>query len=307
MDFFFILQLFFYKVRLASSTYVKVGSFRKKTLKNYFVSIRMALQVILWLTLATFVYSSPLSAIQTESSSHQFPPTVTLTPAGHHHPRTVFVGRSLPDFKQDLFLGIKYADQPARFTPSKLKRSYTSQDSNSGVYHPSTLDESVQSDSRSKTVYYNATQYGYDCPGYGSDTTKLVDQGLVTLHEDCLNLNIIRPQHPRREGSPLPVMLWIFGGGWTQGATADPRWVFRKLCLFVLFCQGIYHVLISHFEVISCRYNMSYVVQQSALNGKPVLGVSINYRLSAFGFLDSKEVRVCEHREDNTLLDLIQR
>ncbi|KAI2792220.1 hypothetical protein POX_b02257 [Penicillium oxalicum] len=230
----------------------------------------MALQVILWLTLATFVYSSPFSAIQTESSSHQFPPTVTLTPAGHHHPRTVFVGRSLPDFKQDLFLGIKYADQPARFTPSKLKRSYTSQDSNSGVYHPSTLDESVQSDSRSKTVYYNATQYGYDCPGYGSDTTKLVDQGLVTLHEDCLNLNIIRPQHPRREGSPLPVMLWIFGGGWTQGATADPR------------------------------YNMSYVVQQSALNGKPVLGVSINYRLSAFGFLDSKEVRA----EGNTNLAL---
>jgi triacylglycerol lipase len=39
---------------------------------------------------------------------------------------------------------------------------------------------------------------------------------------------------------------------------------------------------------------MSYVVQQSAVNGKPVLGVSINYRLSAFGFLDSEEVRVCK-------------
>ena len=41
-----------------------------------------------------------------------------------------------------------------------------------------------------------------------------------------------------------------------------------------------------------CRYNMSYIVEQSALNGKPVLGVSINYRLAAFGFLDSEEVRV---------------
>lgn len=40
------------------------------------------------------------------------------------------------------------------------------------------------------------------------------------------------------------------------------------------------------------RYNMSYVVQQGALNGKPVLGVSINYRMAAFGFLDSEEVRV---------------
>lgn len=37
---------------------------------------------------------------------------------------------------------------------------------------------------------------------------------------------------------------------------------------------------------------MSYIVEQSALNGKPVLGVSINYRLAAFGFLDSEEVRV---------------
>lgn len=42
-----------------------------------------------------------------------------------------------------------------------------------------------------------------------------------------------------------------------------------------------------------CRYNMSYIVQQGALNGKPVLGVSINYRTAAFGFLDSEEVRVC--------------
>jgi triacylglycerol lipase len=37
---------------------------------------------------------------------------------------------------------------------------------------------------------------------------------------------------------------------------------------------------------------MSYIVEQSALNGKPVMGVSINYRLAAFGFLDSEEVRV---------------
>lgn len=37
---------------------------------------------------------------------------------------------------------------------------------------------------------------------------------------------------------------------------------------------------------------MSYIVEQSVLNDKPVLGVSINYRLAAFGFLDSEEVRV---------------
>jgi triacylglycerol lipase len=37
---------------------------------------------------------------------------------------------------------------------------------------------------------------------------------------------------------------------------------------------------------------MSYVVRQGELSGNPVLGVSINYRVAAFGFLDSEEVRV---------------
>jgi hypothetical protein len=30
-------------------------------------------------------------------------------------------------------------------------------------------------------VYYNATEYGYDCPGYGSDTTSMVNKGLITI------------------------------------------------------------------------------------------------------------------------------
>ncbi|OOQ88310.1 carboxylesterase family protein [Penicillium brasilianum] len=215
----------------------------------------------LWLTLVTAVSSISLSQRDSGVSSH--PPTATLSP-GNASPKTVFVGRLLTEFDQDLFLGIKYADEPTRFTPAELKSRYASNDSNSGVYDLSAAGVT----SHSKTVYYNATQYGNDCPGYGSDTTKLVNMGLIKLNEDCLNLNVIRPWTAGEE--KLPVMLWIFGGGWSQGATADPR------------------------------YNMSYIVQQSTLNGKPVLGVSINYRLSAFGFLDSEEVR----SEGNTNLAL---
>ncbi|KAJ5341559.1 hypothetical protein N7541_010683 [Penicillium brevicompactum] len=189
-----------------------------------------------------------VASLQTSTST---PPTVTLTSKSN---KTIFIGRSLPQFSQDLFLGIKYADQPTRFTPAELKSTYTSNDSDSGVYKLSTGQSTTSS-----TVHYNATQYGHDCPAYGSDTTNLVNQGIITLNEDCHNLNIIRPRTDQDE--LLPVMIWIFGGGWTQGATADPR------------------------------YNMSYIVEQSALNGKPVLGVSINYRLAAFGFLDSEEVR----------------
>jgi acetylcholinesterase len=35
---------------------------------------------------------------------------------------------------------------------------------------------------------------------------------------------------------------------------------------------------------------MSYIVRQSVLNNKPIIGVSINYRMAAFGFLYSKEI-----------------
>lgn len=35
---------------------------------------------------------------------------------------------------------------------------------------------------------------------------------------------------------------------------------------------------------------MSYVVEQSVLNKKPVIGISINYRMAAFGFISSDEI-----------------
>lgn len=38
------------------------------------------------------------------------------------------------------------------------------------------------------------------------------------------------------------------------------------------------------------RYNLSYIIQQSSLNNKPVIGISINYRMAAFGFISSKEI-----------------
>lgn len=35
---------------------------------------------------------------------------------------------------------------------------------------------------------------------------------------------------------------------------------------------------------------MSYIVAQSVVNNKPVIGISINYRMAAFGFIYSKEI-----------------
>lgn len=123
-----------------------------------------------------------------------------LSAANSHFPVVhsragTYKGRYLPEFDQDVFLGIKFAPKPVRFSPAVL-----------------------QSDSPG--TVYNATQYGVDCTGYGSDTNMLVAQNLTRLGEDCLHLNIIRP---RQNHGGLPVLLWIYGGGWQQGATSDPR------------------------------------------------------------------------------------
>ncbi|KAH8152546.1 uncharacterized protein LAJ45_03386 [Morchella importuna] len=153
-------------------------------------------------------------------------PTVTINTG-------TLIGRSLPEFNQDVYLGIPYAAKPERFTPATLLTTKSKEAS-------------------------EVKQYGASCPSYGSDTTVLLEKGMITLDEDCLNLNVIVPKG--YEKKELPVLVWIYGGGWMQGTTADPR------------------------------YNMSYIIEQSAEMGKPVIGVSMNYRLGGFGFLYGQDV-----------------
>lgn len=75
--------------------------------------------------------------------------------------------------------------------------------------------------------------------------------------EDCLTMSVMRPQ-----GTPtnakLPVLFWIYGGGFETGS---PQ-----------------------------QYDGSVLIPQSVAQGKPMIIVSVNYRLGAFGFLGGKEV-----------------
>lgn len=89
------------------------------------------------------------------------------------------------------------------------------------------------------------------CYGYGSD------QWNYPVSEDCLYTNVIRPAGC--EDDALPVAFWIHGGGYYQGGGVDQR------------------------------YNLSFMVENSVKIGKPFIGVSINYRLSAWGFLSGSE------------------
>jgi para-nitrobenzyl esterase len=71
-------------------------------------------------------------------------------------------------------------------------------------------------------------------------------------NEDCLTLNVWVPA--QKSKTKLPVMVWIFGGGFAGGGTSEPR-------------QDGEH-----------------------LTRKGVLVVSMNYRLGIFGFFATKEL-----------------
>ncbi|KAI0351864.1 carotenoid ester lipase [Trametes cingulata] len=79
----------------------------------------------------------------------------------------------------------------------------------------------------------------------------------VPQSEDCLNINVIVPAGTKPDAK-LPIAAWIFGGGFQVGSNAvRPGAV---------------------------------VVNRSIELGQPVIFVSMNYRLSAFGFLGGREV-----------------
>ncbi|KAI0125499.1 carboxylesterase [Xylariales sp. AK1849] len=97
-----------------------------------------------------------------------------------------------------------------------------------------------------------AIAYPKHCIGYGGDEIG------YELSEDCLYLNVIRPAG-LSDASNLPVAVWIHGGGLYMGGSADRR------------------------------YNLTFIVDNSVNQGTPIVAVSLNYRLSAFGFLSGSE------------------
>ncbi|CAG8211173.1 unnamed protein product [Penicillium olsonii] len=106
----------------------------------------------------------------------------------------------------------------------------------------------------------SATKYGAWCHSAPLTLPGFSQKGFSHEEsEDCLTLNVVRP-NGANGFSMLPVLVWIHGGGLQEGGSADQR------------------------------YNMSSLVEESVQMGMPIIGVSINYRLSGFGFLQGRAV-----------------
>ncbi|KIW10074.1 hypothetical protein PV08_11034 [Exophiala spinifera] len=181
-----------------------------------------------WFIFSVQTLSLPLGLVAVPTFSGRY--GLGAAPLAHLQNGT-YSGVHSPEYNQDFFLGLPFAQPPVgelRFrNPRPLDTSW------SGVQQ--------------------ATEYSAECVGYGSS------QMGYNVSEDCLYLNVIRPSG-RDLHEKLPVLAWIYGGGFVQGGAPD------------------------------LRYNMSFIVQHSVDIGQPILAVSINYRLSAWGFLSSNEV-----------------
>ncbi|KAF2470232.1 alpha/beta-hydrolase [Lindgomyces ingoldianus] len=82
-------------------------------------------------------------------------------------------------------------------------------------------------------------------------------QTVTNAGEDCLTVNVQRPAGTT-SSSKLPVLFWIFGGGFELGSTS--------------------------------MYDGSSLVAESVDQGKPIVFVAVNYRVGGFGFLPGKEI-----------------
>ncbi|KAF8260204.1 carotenoid ester lipase precursor [Lactarius quietus] len=186
-------------------------------------------------------------------TTYATPPTVTLD-------QGTFIGASADGVHR--FLGIPFAQPPVGDLRLRLPQVV-------GPYSGT----------------YNATAFGLSCPQQVSPLA--IPSGLpqeavdflsseppIPDGEDCLTLNVVAPAHAR-PGSVLPVVVWIYGGGFEFGSTT--------------------------------LYNGTIIVNRSIALDEPVIYVSMNYRVSgtfthpivsrefnaflAFGFLASQEVK----------------
>ncbi|KAI0783330.1 alpha/beta-hydrolase [Abortiporus biennis] len=77
--------------------------------------------------------------------------------------------------------------------------------------------------------------------------------------EDCLFLNVWRPSGTATDAK-LPVLVWFYGGAFMNGAASDHS------------------------------FDPTRIINRSATTDKPIMFVSVNYRVNTFGFLASSHV-----------------
>ncbi|KAK5091825.1 hypothetical protein LTR70_006355 [Exophiala xenobiotica] len=139
----------------------------------------------------------------------------------------------------DVFLGIRYAEDTSGENRFKPPRPHTP----------------------ASGSIVNANSYGAACPQPpNSFAPPLTLTNITRTSEDCLNLNIIRP-NGTLPASKLPVLVFIHGGSFWTGSNQE------------------------------ITTSPDGLIIQSVEAGLPIVHVALNYRLGAFGFAQSSTLK----------------
>lgn len=110
-----------------------------------------------------------------------------------------YAGIHLPEYHQDIFLGIPYAQgMIAVPKASPILRSSLDTGGKNRFRVPQPLEESWDG-------VRPATNYSHACPDYQPEDT------VHGMSENCLSINVVRPTGLESDAR-FPVLLWIHGG-----------------------------------------------------------------------------------------------
>ncbi|KAH8817000.1 Alpha/Beta hydrolase protein [Xylogone sp. PMI_703] len=175
------------------------------------------------------------------SSQHLWPPTVIIA-------NGTVVG--LRDNLVDSFLGIPYAQSPTgplRLKPPKqLAKSF-------GKIEATTIPRACPP----LPAKADPQMLGQLPPAIAQPLMAIFQEPEF-VGEDCLTLNIQRPSFATAQ-SKLPVLVWLYAGGFEQGSTQQA--------------------------------DFAHAVRESLQLEHPIIVVQMNWRVSAFGFLAGKELQ----------------
>lgn len=155
------------------------------------------------------------------------------------------------------FKGIPFANPPLGDLRFKLPTDYTG--SYNGLQANDYRGACMQiNPDRVVSALGEGFNYLSELPGYLKGGIFQSLKGSIEMSEDCLYLNVFRPAGTKSTDK-LPVMVWIYGGGFLFGSTAT--------------------------------YPGDFFVKDSLNMQQPVVFVSIAYRLGPLGFLGGSDIK----------------
>ncbi|KAF2452224.1 alpha/beta-hydrolase [Karstenula rhodostoma CBS 690.94] len=161
-------------------------------------------------------------------------------------PGATVVGRSLLGI--ETFNGIPFAQPPTGSLRLKPPQPLTS---SVGKVDGSQIPKACPQ------FFFSLDERNFPTDILGTILNTPLFQAVTNAGEDCLTINVQRPAGTT-SSSKLPVLFWIFGGGFELGSTQ--------------------------------MYDGSSLVASSISEGKPIVFVAVNYRVGGFGFLPGKEI-----------------